>query len=107
MAASHKNAGVVVDQRLAPAGLTRMLGGYGDGRRTVLGLAALLFAGVTAALVVIPGPPASLSTLFVLPVALVAAEIGTRAGIVCAAMSIAAVFVSHASGLHADGPSTV
>ena len=40
MDARHKNAGVVVDERLAPAGLTRLLGGYGNARRTVLGLAA-------------------------------------------------------------------
>ena len=98
--------GVVVDQRLAPAGLTRLLGGYGDGRLTVLGLAALLFAGVTAALLLIPAPPASLSTMYVLPVALVAAEIGTRAGIVCAAVSIATVLASTASAWAVDGPET-
>jgi diguanylate cyclase (GGDEF)-like protein/PAS domain S-box-containing protein len=107
MAASHKNAGVVVDERLAPAGVTRLLGGYGNGRMTVLGLAALLFVAITVALRLVPAPPASLSTLYVLPVALVAAEIGTRAGMLCAGLSIATVFASSATVLHSDGPSAV
>ncbi len=107
MEGSHKHVGVVVDQRLAPAGLTRLLGGYGNGRMTVLGLAGVLFAGVTTALVLIPGPPGSLSTLYVLPVALVAAELGTRAGMLCAALSIATVIISPATGWPTGGPSAV
>ena len=108
MDARDKNAGAVVDRRLAPAGLTRLLGGYGNGRWTVLALAAALFAAVTVVLLLVPAPPASLTTLYALPVALVAAEIGTRAGIACVVVSIVTVLASPAMGLDVDdGPATI
>src|ERR1044072_3275854 len=108
MDASDNNAGAGVHRRLPPAGLTRLLGGYGNGRRTVLGLAALLFAGVTTVLLLAPAPPTPLSTLYVLPVALVAAEIGTRSGMACALLSIVTVILSPGPGLAIDdGPSTI
>ena len=46
----RQGAGAVVDQRLAPAGLTRLLGSYGAGRASVLALAAALFVGACVAL---------------------------------------------------------
>jgi hypothetical protein len=39
MHARPQNAGVVVDQRLAPAGLARLLGGYGERRAMMPGIA--------------------------------------------------------------------
>ena len=107
MDARAKAAGAVVDRRLDPAGLTRLLGGYGSGRAKVLWLAAALFAAATAALLLIPAPPASLGTVYVLPVALVAAEIGTRAGMLFAGVCVATVLASPASGLLAHGPEAV
>ena len=107
MDARAKVAGAVVDRRLAPAGLTRLLGGYGSGRAKVLWLAAAMFAGATLALLLIPAPPASLGTVYILPVALVAAEIGTRAGLLCAALAVATVLASPASGLLTEGPAAV
>jgi len=108
MDASDESAGAVVDRRLAPAGLTRLLGGYGNGRRAVLALAAALFATVTAVLLLAPAPPASLTTLYALPVALVAAEIGTRAGMACAVASILTALAAPGTGLDVDdGPATI
>src|ERR1044072_693595 len=107
MEVSDNNAGVAVDRRLAPAGMTRLLGGDGTGRRAVLGLAGALFAVVTALLLLVPAPPASLSTLYILPVALVAAEIGTRSGMLCAAVSIATGIALPTSGAWSDRVSTV
>ena len=107
MGGSAKRAGAVVDPRLAPAGLTRLLGSYGTSRTPVLALAAVLFAGAVAAVLFIPAPSGILGVVFVLPVALVAAEIGKRAGLACAALSVAAVLASPASGLVVNGPSGV
>src|ERR1044072_6063575 len=107
MEVSDNNAGVAVDRRLAPAGMTRLLGGYGTGRRTVLGLAGALFPALTTLLLLVPAPPASLSTLYVLPVALVAAEIGTRSGMLCAAASIVTVIALPTSRVGSDRVSTV
>src|ERR1044072_6953537 len=107
MEVSDNNAGVAVDRRLAPAGMTRLLGGDGTGRRAVLGLAGALFAAVTTLLLLVPAPPASLSTLYVLPDALVAAEIGTRSGMLCAAASIVTVIALPPSGVGSDGVSPV
>jgi len=106
MDARLKNAGAVVDQRLAPAGLTRLLGGYGTGRATVLGLAALLFGAASVAVLTVDTTTAGVSALFVLPVALVAAEMGTRAGVLLAGASILVVLGSPVSALITEGPDT-
>jgi diguanylate cyclase (GGDEF)-like protein/PAS domain S-box-containing protein len=101
-----KNAGVVVDQRLAPAGLTRVLGGYGSGRATVLGVAAALFAAATAVLLLAPDWKVA-SSVFIVPLVLVAAEVGTRAGIVCALLSIGTLVASPASAWLDHGAATL
>ena len=107
MDASPKNAGVVVDQRLAPAGLSRLLGGSRDRRAIVLALSASLFAAATMALVLVPAPPAALNTVFVVPVVLVAAELGRRAGLLCAVLSLTALVALPASTWPGAGAATV
>jgi diguanylate cyclase (GGDEF)-like protein/PAS domain S-box-containing protein len=107
MYTSPKNGGVVVDQRLAPAGLTRLLGGSGDRRAIVLAVAGSLFAAVTAALLLVPAPPPALITVFVVPVVLVAAEIGTRAGLLCAALCLVTLVAVPASAWPAVSPATL
>jgi diguanylate cyclase (GGDEF)-like protein/PAS domain S-box-containing protein len=100
-------AGAVVDRRLAPAGLSRLLGNYGTRRAPVLGMAAVLFLVAAAAVLLIPAPVGVVGIAFILPVALAAAEIGMKAGLLCAACSVAAVLASPASGLLANGPAAV
>jgi diguanylate cyclase (GGDEF)-like protein/PAS domain S-box-containing protein len=107
MDATVKPAGAVVDRRLAPAGLSRLLGNYGTRRAPVLGAAAALFLAAAAAVLWIPAPTGVLGIAFVLPVALAAAEIGMKAGLLCAGFSVATVLASPASGLLADGPGAV
>ncbi len=91
MQETHEPGGAVVHSRLEPAGLTGLLGRYGEGRGKVLGIALVLFAASAALLLAIPAPPASVGMAFILPVALVAAECGLRAGLICAAASCAAL----------------
>jgi diguanylate cyclase (GGDEF)-like protein/PAS domain S-box-containing protein len=78
-----------VDERLAPAGLTRLLGSYGAGRASVLATAAVLIAAACAVSVFVPAaPPVTLGLAFIVAVTLVASEFGTRAGLQCAAVAI-------------------
>jgi len=84
-----ESGGAVVDRRLEPAGLTPLLGPYGEARGHVLGLALVLLACAGLALVVLAPPLASVEMAFVIPVVLVAAEFGARAGLACAAASTA------------------
>jgi len=79
----HESEGAVVDRRLEPAGLTHMLGPYGQARRRVLGFSLLLLAGAGAALVAFP----HLEMVFIVPIVLLAAEFGVRAGLLAAAAS--------------------
>ncbi len=60
-------------------------------RVVVLAAAAVLFALTFAARVVIPDPGALLANFYVVPIALVAIEFGTRAGLVAAAFAFALV----------------
>ena len=88
---TFRTRGAVVDERLAPAGLTRLLGTYGQRRGWVLAAAALVFLAACAVLAVVPARPETVGLAFVVPVALVASEMGTRAGVACALASILVV----------------
>ena len=91
MDASPADRGAVVDARLAPAGLTRLLGSYGAGRASVLVLAGVLIGGVCIARVMAPIPQVALGLAFIVAVTLVAAEFGIRSGLRCAAVAIIAM----------------
>ena len=97
---SMRTQGAVVDDRLAPAGLTRLLGGSRASRRTVLATAAV-------AMVLVPSSPVTAGIVFLIPVAIIASELGTRAGFVSAALSIALVLGWAATGLSSVGPTAV
>jgi len=101
----HESGGAVVDRRLEPAGLTHMLGPYGPGRRTVLGFSLFLLAGAGAALVAFP----YLGTVFIVPIVLLAAEFGVRAGLLAAAASTGMLLASAltTAGAHEDLLGTV
>ena len=80
--------GVVLDERLAPVGLTRLLGSYGSGRVPILVIAALLIVGACAARVLRDVPSVTIGLACIIAVALVASEFGTRAGLECAGLAI-------------------
>src|SRR3954447_10424269 len=100
-------AGAVVDRRLAPAGITRVLGGHGSGRAKLLVLAAAMFACATAALLLVDAPATFLSTLFVLPVALIAAEFGARGGVLGAAICVVTLIASPVGNWLAQDSATI
>jgi diguanylate cyclase (GGDEF)-like protein/PAS domain S-box-containing protein len=99
--------GAAVDERLAPAGLTRLLGSYRAGRTKVLATAVALFVAAGVAMVFVPSSPVTAGIVFLIPVAIIASELGTRAGLVSAALSIAIVLGWSASGLSSVGPTAV
>lgn len=103
MPTSKQTAGAVVDARLAPAGLTRLLGSYGTRRAPVLGAAAALFAAACVVLVAVPSPTVTAPLIFIVPVGIIASELGTRAGLVSAGLAIALVLAWMATGLAAEG----
>ncbi len=108
MPTSRQAAGAVVDERLAPAGLTRLLGSYGARRAPVLGAAAALFAAACVVLVLLPSPTVVAPLVFVVPVGNIASELGTRAGLISAGLGIALVLAWMATGLAGEGqPATV
>jgi diguanylate cyclase (GGDEF)-like protein/PAS domain S-box-containing protein len=107
MEAIAQPVGTVVDERLAPPGLTRFLGRYAAHRRWVLVAAAALLACACAALVLVPLPPVTVGLVFIVPVAIIASELGTRAGLLTAALSIAMVLAWLASGVGEGGASTI
>ncbi len=108
MQAPVNHTGVATDPRLAPVGLAQLLGTYGARRRgAVLGLAAVLLALSSAAALGIHASAAWIAVAFILPVALVAAEMGMRAGLATAALGAAVVILSPASGWTAEGASAV
>ena len=102
MRASDQAGGAVVDERLAPAGLTRLLGSYGAGRAPILVIAGLLIAGACLARVLHDAPPVTVGLACIIAVALVASEFGTRAGLRCAAVAIVATSVCAAVGWSDD-----
>jgi diguanylate cyclase (GGDEF)-like protein/PAS domain S-box-containing protein len=83
--------GAAVDDRLAPVGLTRLLGSYGAGRASILVVAVTLIAGTCLARVLAPIPPVTIGLASIIAVTLVASEFGTRAGLRCAAGAIALI----------------
>ena len=90
--AGDKSDGAVVDERLAPAGLTRLLGSYGAGRASVLTVAGLLiFAACLVRVMYDSAPPVTLGLAFIVAVTLVATEFGIRGGLWCAAIAIASM----------------
>ena len=100
---SDQPGGVVVDERLAPVGLTRLLGSYGAGRYSIVVLAALLVVGACLARVLRDAPAVTVGLASIIAVALVASEFGTRAGLRCAGFAIAVTVLSAAAGW-ADDP---
>ena len=99
--------GAVVDERLAPAGLTRLLGSYGAGRASVLAIAMLLIVGGCAVFVLTTAPQVTLGLAFIIAVTLVASEFGTRAGLLCAAAAISAMSAMTLVGLADESPATI
>ncbi|MDP1848944.1 MAG: PAS domain S-box protein, partial [Solirubrobacteraceae bacterium] len=99
--------GTVVDERLAPAGLTRLLGSYGAGRASVLAIAAALVVGACIVRVLTPVPTVTLGLAFIVAVALVASEFGIRAGVTCAGAAIAAMSLLTLTGLAPEPVGTI
>jgi diguanylate cyclase (GGDEF)-like protein/PAS domain S-box-containing protein len=96
----------IVDQRLAPAGLTRLLGSYGTRRAPVLVAAAALFAAACLVLLFVPTSPVTGALVFVVPVAIIASELGTRAGLITAGLSILVALAWLAAGLGIESPAS-
>jgi signal transduction histidine kinase len=70
-------------------------------RRVVLGAAALLFAAIFAMRLAISDPSALVGNFYTVPIALLAAELGVRAGLAAAAAALALVFAwGAAKGVH-------
>jgi len=92
-------SGAVLDERLAPAGLTRLLGSHAAGRRWFLRAIALLFGAACFALALAPVPSVTIALAFTACVALVASEAGTRAGLVCAGLGITSTLACWISGV--------
>ncbi|MGH2919680.1 MAG: diguanylate cyclase [Solirubrobacteraceae bacterium] len=107
MATFKRTSGAVVDVRLAPAGLSRLLGTYGTRRAPVLAAAAALFVAACLVLAIVPSSPVTVGLVFVIPVAIIASELGTRAGLITAALSIAFVLTWLTIGPGDDGPAAV
>ncbi|MEY2515593.1 MAG: hypothetical protein QOJ89_2951, partial [bacterium] len=104
----EKSDGAVVDERLAPAGLTRLLGSYGAGRASVLTLAGLLiFAACLVRVLYTTAPPVTLGLAFIVAVTLVAAEFGIRGGLWCAALAIASMSTISLLGWSAESTLTI
>ncbi|MEA2137604.1 MAG: hypothetical protein QOG56_754, partial [Solirubrobacteraceae bacterium] len=81
-----------MDERLAPAGLTRLLGSRGAGRVWVLASAGLLIAAACVVRVVVTtAPPVTLGLAFIVAVTLIASQFGTRAGLASAGVAIVAM----------------
>ncbi|CAA9488049.1 MAG: diguanylate cyclase/phosphodiesterase (GGDEF & EAL domains) with PAS/PAC sensor(s) [uncultured Solirubrobacteraceae bacterium] len=85
----EERGGAAVDERLAPAGLTRLAGSYGAGRASILALSAALIAGACVARVLASVPSVTIGLACIMAVTLVASEFGTEAGIKCAGAAIA------------------
>ena len=88
---SPERRGAAVDARLAPAGLTRLLGSYGAGRASIVIAAAVLIVGACAIRIFTDAPSVITGLSFIMAVTLVAAEFGTRAGLRCCGAAIVAM----------------
>ncbi len=99
--------GAVVHERLVRAGLTRLLGSYGSGRRWVLAAACLLVAGACAALALTSAPSLAMGVSCIVAVTLVSSEFGTRAGLLCAAAALAAMTAIALAGWSGEGAVTI
>ncbi|MDX6679602.1 MAG: hypothetical protein QOE31_3654, partial [Solirubrobacteraceae bacterium] len=105
---TEQSRGAVVDERLAPAGLTRLLGSYGAGRASVLLAAALLiFAACLVRIMYSTAPPVTLGLAFIVAVTLVASEFGTRGGLWCAVIAIASMSAISLAGWSAETVLTI
>jgi len=104
---SPKRRGAAVDTRLAPAGLTRLLGSYGAGRASILIVSGALIAGACALRIFTDAPAVTTGLSFIMAVTLVAAEFGTRAGLRCAGVSIAAMIFIALMGWTGEGWGTI
>ena len=91
LTAINHTSGAVVHQRLAPAGLKGLLGSHGARRAPLLAAAVLLFVAACVVLVFVPSPPVTAGLIFVVPVAIIASELGTRAGLATALLSLVVV----------------
>jgi PAS domain S-box-containing protein len=100
-------SGAAVDERLVRAGLTRLLGSYGSGRRWVLACASVLVAAGAAALALTSWPPVIMGVACVVAVTLVSSESGTQAGLLCAAGAVAAMGVVAVPGWSGESIATI
>ncbi|MBA3748970.1 MAG: PAS domain S-box protein, partial [Solirubrobacterales bacterium] len=106
--ATEQSRGTVVDERLAPAGLTRLLGSYGAGRASVMLAAGLLiFAACLVRVMYTAAPPVTLGLAFIVAVTLVASEFGTRGGLKCASIAIASMSAISLAGWSEEGILTI
>ena len=82
-------------------GLTRLLGRHGGRISALLAAAAVLFIGACVVGLLLPSQPATAGLIFIVPVAIIASELGTRAGLLAAALSVAVVawWLAHGPGL--------
>ncbi len=98
---------MVIDQRLAPAGLTRFLGVQGERRAIVLALAGLLFAATSAAPCSCrPRRRRSTSSSSCRSCSSPRSSV-TRAGLLCALLSLATLVVLPSTVWSSDGATTV
>ncbi len=104
---AQESGGAVVDERLAPAGLTRLLGSYGAGRASVLAAAAVLVVGACLLRAFTSAPALTVGLACIVAVTLVASEFGTRAGLRFAAAAIAVMSACAALGLSGEGAVTI
>jgi diguanylate cyclase (GGDEF)-like protein/PAS domain S-box-containing protein len=104
---ADESGGAVVDERLAPAGLTRLLGSYGAGRASVLALAVILIVGACLARVLASAPSVAIGLGCIIAVSLVASEFGTRAGLYCASGAVALMSAVAALGWSGEGMATI
>ena len=103
-----KPAGAVVDRRLAPAGITRLLGGHGSGRAKLLALAAAMFAlrdgGAAARRRARGVPRARCSSCRSRSIA---AEFGARVGVLGAAICVVTLIASPVGNWLAQDGTTI
>ena len=102
-----ESCGATVDVRLAPAGMTRLLGSYGAGRASILIAAGALIAGACGLRIFTDAPPVTVGLSFIMAVTLVASEFGTRAGLHAAGASIAAMTFVALAGWSGESAGTI
>jgi len=107
MPSADDAVGAVVDDRLVRPGLTRMLGDYGSGRRSVVALAVLLVLGGAAAIASTSAPSVVMGLACIVAVTLVAAQLGTRIGLLCAAAASLTMTAVALPGWSGEGAGTI